>query len=113
MESKEFFQTLIDRNKGNFNKNTFVVTVLFYFVVSFFASENIFFQYFAIIGMNFITYIVKSKFDFNQNRIIYYTFFPALLTVFLEQVATHYVPMPEKIRTTVRFVLNAALFTLI
>jgi hypothetical protein len=109
MESKEFFQALIEKN----NKKSFVITVLFYFVVSFFASENIFFQYFAIMGMNFVTYIITSKFDFNQNRIIYYTFFPALLTVFLEQAATHYVPMPEKIRIIVRFVINAALFTFI
>jgi hypothetical protein len=113
MDSKEFFQALIDKNIDKFDKNTFLIIILFYFIVSFFASDNIFFQYFAIMGMNFVTFIIKSKFDFNQNRIIYYTFFPALLTVFLEQIATNYIPIPEKARTSVRFVLNAALIALL
>lgn len=113
MDSKEFFQALIDKNKGKFDKNTFLIIVLFYFTVSFFASDNIFFQYFAMMGMNLVTYIVKSNFNLNQNKIIYYTFFPALLTIFLEQIATQYIPIPEKIRTSVRFTLNAALVALL
>jgi hypothetical protein len=113
MDTKELFQMLIEKNKDNFDKKTFIIIVIFYFIISLFAPENIFFQYLAMIGMNLATFTVKNKFEINKDKIVYYTFLPPLLTVFLEQIGTQYVPMPEKIRTSVRFVINAALIALL
>jgi hypothetical protein len=113
MDFKEFFEELIEKNKDSFDKKIFIITILFYFIVSLFAPENIFFQYLAMIGMNIATFTVKNKFEINKDKIVYYTFFPPLLSIFIEQVAINYIPLPEKLRTIVRFVINAVFITLI